>query len=286
MGVSSFDKALESFGFGQRTGAGNPGETPGFLRPVSEWSERSKPTIAMGQEIAVSALQMIQAATAVASDGFLIRPRIVSRIVADDGRTIREFDTGENKHIISAQTAADMRAYMAEGATDSGIGRFAKIRDIPLGVKTGTAQIIDPKTGRYSETEYIASCLALLPADNPSLILYMVIIKPHGNYYFGSRTAAPAIRDAAEALIDYLGIPRGRNPQVSHTGEVIIPSREIPTVGNVIPDFSGISKRSLTPLLLRDDLYLVIRGEGWVRRQSPAPGTPFTPGMTIILELE
>ncbi|MDR1389229.1 MAG: transpeptidase family protein [Treponema sp.] len=286
MGIGAFEKALDSFGFGKRTGAGNPGETPGLLRPAGEWSERSKPTIAMGQEIAVSTLQILQASTAIANDGILVPPRIVSHIVSDDGKTITQFRPGENRRIISAQTAADMRTYMAEGTMDLGIGRFARIRDISLGVKTGTAQIIDPQTGRYSETDFIASCLALIPAEDPSLVLYMVIIRPRGNYYFGSRTAAPGIRDTAEALIDYLGIPRGRNPQISHSGEVALPNRAILSIGDTIPDFSGASKRSLTSLLLRDDLTLIIRGEGWVRRQSPPAGTPFTTGMTVTLELE
>jgi cell division protein FtsI (penicillin-binding protein 3) len=286
MKAGGFGSALEDFGFGRRTGAGNPGETPGFLRPVKEWSERSKPTIAMGQEISVSALQILQASSAIANDGVLIPPRIVSRIVSDDGKTVREFQSGESRRILSAETARDMRNYMMEGTMGLGIGRRARIKDISLAVKTGTAQITDPETRSYSETEFIASCLALLPAENPSLIIYMVIIKPHGDYYFGSRTAAPGIRDTAEALIDYLGIPRGRNPQISHPGEIYIPAEEILTIGETIPDFSGISKRRLTPLLLRDDLNLDIRGEGWVRRQTPAPGTPFTSGMTIILELE
>jgi cell division protein FtsI (penicillin-binding protein 3) len=157
---------------------------------------------------------------------------------------------------------------------------------VALAVKTGTAQLIDPETRTYSETDYIASCLALLPAENPSLVLYMVIIKPRGDYYFGSRTAAPKIREAAEALIDYLGIPRGRSPQVLHSGAISLPADQLLSIGDTIPDFKGLSKRSLTPLLLRDDLNLDIRGEGWVQRQSPPPGTPFKPGMTIILELE
>ena len=179
-----------------------------------------------------------------------------------------------------------MRRYMEAGTEDLGIGRYARIKDIPIGVKTGTAQMYDPRTRTYSDTNYIASCIALLPAENPSLVLYMVLIKPMGSYYFGSRTAAPAIRETAEALIDYLGIPRGRNPQENHPGEIIIPVEDILTIGDTVPDFSGRSKRSLTPLLLRDDLNPVIRGEGWVVRQSPAPGTPIKPGMTIILELE
>ncbi|MDR2073495.1 MAG: transpeptidase family protein [Spirochaetaceae bacterium] len=286
MGSSLFHRALENFGFGSRTGAGTPGETPGFLRPAGQWSERSKPTIAMGQEVAVSAFQMMQAASAVANDGILIPPRVVSRIVSDDGKTIREYRNGEPRRILSAETAQAMRLYMEEGTLDLGIGRFARVKDIALAVKTGTAEVIDPETRAYSETDYIASCLALLPAENPSLVLYMVIVKPRGDYYFGSRTAAPGIRETAEALIDYLGIPRGRNPQVSHPGAVSIPMEEIVRIGDTIPNFTGIAKRSLAPLLLRDDIHLDIRGEGWVVRQTPPPGTAYQKGMTIILELE
>ncbi|MDR2552207.1 MAG: transpeptidase family protein [Treponema sp.] len=283
---SLFYQIMENFGFGQRTGAGNPGETPGFLRPVNQWSDRSKPTMAMGQEIGVSALQIVQASTAVANDGILIPPRFVSRIISGDGKTVREYRSGPSRRILSPETAKNIRSYMETGTTELGIARFAQVKDIALAGKTGTAQVIDPETGAYSETDYIASCLAMLPAENPSLVLYMVIIKPMGNYYFGSRTAAPAIRESAEALIDYLGIPRGRNPQVSHTGAISIPVNKTPIVGSVVPDFTGTAKRNLTPLLFREDLKLDIRGEGWVIRQSPSPGTPFQQGMTIILELE
>jgi cell division protein FtsI (penicillin-binding protein 3) len=281
-----FREALAAFGFGARTGAGTPGETAGFFRDVDAWSERSKPTIAIGQEIAVSALQVVQAATAVANDGILVPPRLVSRGVSDDGQISREYRSGQARKILSPETAGAMREYMMEGTLGLGIGRNARISDIALAVKTGTAQIIDPETRAYSDDDFIASCLALLPAEQPSLIIYLVIVKPRGDYYFGSRIAAPAIREAAEELIDYLGIPRGRNPQVLHSGSIAVPVDEDINIRERIPDFSGFSKRSLVPLLLRDDLVLDIRGEGWVRRQSPPPGTPFTPGMTIILELE
>jgi len=282
----SFAQALTNFGFGARTAAGVPGETPGIFRAAAQWSERSRPTIAMGQEISVSALQVLQAATAIANDGVLVPPRLVSRIVSDDGKTIREYRAAQPRRILSEQTSREMLSYMWAGTGDLGIGRSARIKDISLGVKTGTSQMYNPVTGTYSETEFIASCLALLPAENPSLVLYMVLIKPMGNYYFGSRTAAPAIREAAEALIDYLGIPRGRNPVEIHPGEVIIPVDDLLTIGDTIPDFRGRAKRSLVPLLLRDDLRLQIHGEGWVVRQSPPPGTPFQKGMLIILELE
>jgi cell division protein FtsI (penicillin-binding protein 3) len=281
----AFYQLLSDFGFGSRTGAGSPGETTGYLVRSENWSDRSKPTIAFGQEIAVSAYQIMQAAAAIANDGVLVPPRIVSKIVSADGRTETEWKGGEKRRIISAETARAMRSYMVDTASSTGTGWRAGVQDISLGVKTGTAQIIDPVTKKYSETDFIASCLALLPAENPSLILYLAVIKPQG-VIFGSRIAAPAIREAAESLIDYLGIPRGRNQQIDHPPSVNIPAGRLPPVETKVPDFSGIAKRTLLPLLLRGDIDVEIRGDGWVRRQSPPEGTPVTPGMKIILELE
>ncbi|MDR2185389.1 MAG: transpeptidase family protein [Treponema sp.] len=285
LGAGSFYDLLRDFGFGARTGAGNPGETAGFLRPAAEWSERSKPTIAMGQEIAVSAIQMLQAAAAIANDGVLVHPRVVSRILSPEGKILQNYEAGPPRRIIRQETARAMRRYMADVTSIIGTGWRANVEDLSLAVKTGTAQIIDPATGVYSDTDFIASCIALLPAEAPSLVLYLVIVKPRGDY-LGGRIAAPPIREAAESLIDYLGIPRGRNPQISHPGSVSLPPGETLTISGSIPDFTGSSKRQLLPLLLRDDLQVEINGEGWVKRQSPAPGTPFSPGMTIILELE
>jgi cell division protein FtsI (penicillin-binding protein 3) len=284
--ISPFYELLRDFGFGARTGAGNPGETAGLLNPAADWSERSKPTISMGQEIAVSAMQMIQAATAVANDGVLVPPRVVARIISAEGKLLRTYEPGPARRIITAETARTMRRYMTDVSSSIGTGWRANVEDLSLAVKTGTAQIIDPATGTYSDTDFIASCIALLPAESPSLILYLVIVKPQGDSYLGGRIAAPPIRESAEALIDYLGIPRGRNPQVTHSGSISLPAEEIVRLDGTVPDLTGYSKRRLLPLLLRDDIHIEISGEGWVRNQSPAPGTPLTPETTIILELE
>jgi cell division protein FtsI (penicillin-binding protein 3) len=280
-----FYQLLTNFGFGSRTGAGSPGETTGYLVSSEYWSDRSKPTLAMGQEVAVSAYQMIQAASAIANDGVLVPPRIVSRIVSADGKTVTPWEGREKRRIIKAETARDMRSYMVETASSIGTGWRAAVEDLSLAVKTGTAQIIDPVTKRYSDTDFIASCLALLPAESPSLILYITIIKPKGEI-LGGRIAAPAIREAAESLIDYLGIPRGRNPQIIHPPSVNIPAERVPVIDSHVPDFTGLAKRMLLPFLLRDDINVEIHGDGWVHSQSPPPGTPVMDGMTIILELE
>ena len=282
---SAFYKLLSDFGFGSRTGAGGRGETAGYFVSSANWSDRSKPTIAFGQEIAVSALQILQATSVIANDGILVPPRIVLRTVSADGKTSNELHNGERRRVISEQTARAMRSYMVDTASSGAMGWRAAVRDMSLGVKTGTAQLIDPVTRGYSETDFISSCVALFPADNPTLILYLAIVKPKGEI-FGTRIAAPAIREAAESLIDYLGIPRGRNPQVDHPPSVNIPAARLPALETHVPDFTGLSKRTLMPLLLRGDIMVEIRGDGWVCRQNPPAGTPVTDGMTIILELE
>lgn len=282
---SAFYQLLNNFGFGSRTGAGSPGETSGYLVSSESWSERSKPTLAIGQEIAVSAYQMLQAASAIANDGVLVSPKIVSKIVSADGLTVTQWEGGESRRVLNAETARAMRSYMVDAASNIGTGWRAAVEDLSLAVKTGTAQIIDPVTRRYSDTDFIASCIALLPAESPSLVLYLTIIKPKGEI-LGGRIAAPAIREAAESLIDYIGIPRGRNPQINHPSTINIPASRFLDIQDQIPDFTGLAKRVLLPLLLRDDINVQILGDGWVRRQDPPPGTPVTNGMNIILELE
>jgi cell division protein FtsI (penicillin-binding protein 3) len=286
IGENAFYTYLENFGFGRRTGAGLPGETAGFLRPPARWSARSKPTISMGQEIAVSALQMMQAATAIANDGLLVQPRVVSKVVSADGKTETPYETAPPRRILSPNTAQMMRSFMVDVTSSIGTGWRANVDDLSLAVKTGTAQVIDPVTRRYSDTDFIASCIALLPADDPRLVIYIAIVKPKGWSYLGGQIAAPPIRDAAEALVNYLGIPRGRSPQVSHSGSVRLPSERLPNIEGYMPDFSGYSKRQLLPLLLLDEINVSIQGEGWVTRQDPPPGTLVTRGMKLELYLE
>ena len=286
VGAAAFAEKIQAFGFGAKTDVGISGETAGFIRPVERWSLRSKPTIAIGQELAVSALQMVQAATAVANDGVLVKPRVVSRVVASDGSVKKNFEPSSPRRVLSPETAREMRRFMVAAASDAGTGRRANVADLPLAVKTGTAQLIDPATGTYSETDFIASCIAMIPAEAPTLVLYNVIIKPSGPSYLGGRIAAPPIREAADQLVDYLGIPRGRNPTVSHSGAVALGSDEPLEITDTMPDLRGMDKRRLLPLLLRDDLKVEIVGEGWVRTQSPEPGTPLERGTVVHLELK
>ncbi len=281
-----FDRALRFFGFGSRTGAGFRGEEDGILRPVEDWSLRTKPTLAMGQEILVTALQMVQAATAVADGGVLLKPRIVSRVVSPSGSVVWENPVVPVRRVLDEKVARDVLEFMATGAEEGGTGIRARVKGMRVGVKTGTAQMVEKGGRTYSKKDFIASTLVILPADDPRLILYMVIVKPRGESIHGGRIAAPVIGQTAEELIDYLGIPRSGQETVRHPGKLALRSGKPAEIGDTMPDLAGYPKRLLLPLLARTDIAVTVRGSGWVVRQSPAPGTPVREGDSILLELE
>ncbi|MDA8411040.1 MAG: penicillin-binding protein [Treponema sp.] len=282
--VDFYDK-LTSFGFGSRTGLTVPGESPGSLRSPETWSLRSKPTIAIGQEILVTATQMLAAATAVADGGILRKPLIVKRLTGPDGATLYDEQPVDVRRVISETTARSILTSMEAGATLSGTGYRAKVNDIGMAIKTGTAQVIDPVTHRYSDTDYIASTLAIFPSDRPQIVLYGVIIKPVGEM-LGGRIAAPMIRDAAEAVLEQLPIERGGSSIIRHDGTVSLPRLSPVSIGDTMPDLTGVPKRLLLPLLQRDDLKVKIVGDGWVAKQTPPPGSPVASGMSIELDLK
>ncbi len=281
-----FYTKLISYGFGSPTGLALPGETAGLLRPPNQWSARSKPTIAIGQEVLVSALQMVSAATALANGGVLLKPIVVERLVDPAGKTVWDNPPQPLRRVISPEVAANMLKAMRTGSSLGGTGFRAGIPDVPMAVKTGTAQMIDPTTRAYSEKDYIASTMAIFPADAPRIILYLAIIKPRGDQYYGGRIAAPVVREAAEAILGLTDIPRGDSPVAAHAGTVTVPAAVQVAVGATMPDLTGTPKRLLLGLLGRKDLKVRLSGDGYVVKQSPAPGSPVAQGAEIDLELK
>ncbi|HKL86498.1 MAG TPA: penicillin-binding protein [Treponemataceae bacterium] len=281
---SDFEMKLRDFGFGGRTGIELPGETPGLFASSKNWSLRTKPTIAIGQEISVSALQMVQAATTLANEGISLKLSLLSRLYTRDGEPVYIHERTPIKQVISAKNARLMLDYMQTTA-ESGTGTRAAVGDVPMAVKTGTAQMLNDTKDGYSKTNFISSCMGIFPSDNPEIILYLAIIKPVGETY-GGRIAAPVISKAANAIIDYRGMGRTSATSVRHTGIVQVQKNQPVILGSHMPDLTGISKRMLTPLLQRTDITVQIVGDGYVTNQFPEPGTAIEQGMQIELNLE
>ena len=168
---------------------------------------------------------------------------------------------------------------------ESGTGTRASLGDISIGVKTGTAQMADPVNGGYSNTDFLSNCMAILPVENPEIILYIVIEKAKGETYAG-RIVAPVIAEAADEIIDHLGMNRDGAASLAHSGRFLYKENTPLSLNSLVPDFIGKSKRDLLPLLNNSKVNLVIRGEGWVTKQSPDPGTPISENLTIELYLE
>lgn len=284
--TDSFLARVHSFGFGERTGVELPGETRGIVKNKDDkyWSGRSKATMSIGQEISVSALQMVQAASVIANKGVPVQLTFIERITDKDGHIEYSHEPQFKDRVVRASTAQYILSCM-ETTAQSGTGRQASLGDISIGVKTGTAQMADLVHGGYSTTDFLSNCMAIFPVEDPEIILYIVIQKAKGETYAG-RIVAPVIAKAADEIIDHLGMNRAGAASLSHSGRISISDTKPIKIGKTVPDFTGKPKRDLVPLLDRTDIHFAITGEGWVVSQDPPAGTPVTENMTIELTLQ
>ena len=199
---------IRAFGFGALTGVDLPGETKGILRPVNDWGSFSIGSISMGQEVGVTPIQLITAVSAIANGGLLYRPHVVEELERD-GRALPAegvLAPTEPRRVIRPETAATMRRLM-EGVVLYGTGPKAHLDGWTSAGKTGTAQKIDPSTGRYSRTHYIASFTGFAPINNPAVAILVSLDSPVGEHE-GGEVAAPVFKRIAEEVLTYLDVPR------------------------------------------------------------------------------
>jgi len=197
---------IDAFGFGARTGIETPGEEAGVLRPVERWSKYSQVSLAIGQEVGVTALQMVRAFAAIANGGYLVRPYLVERIESPDGAVV--FETRpRRRRVISTETSRTMREILSL-VVEEGTARRARSRYYQIAGKTGTAQKLDRATGRYSDENYIASFIGFAPADAPRLVVGVFVDTPRGRTHFGGTVAAPVVKRIMEQALMYLEVPQ------------------------------------------------------------------------------
>ena len=196
LGAGELSSWVERFGFGKQTGIDYPGESPGLVLPLEEWSGSTIGTVPIGQGIAVTPLQMVASYAAIGNRGVLRTPRLVEKI---GSRKVRR---EEGKRIVSRQTADSMMSMFRDVVVE-GTGTEAAIPGYTVAGKTGTAQ--KAENGRYVR-KYVASFVGLVPAKKPRLAILVMVDEPRGNIY-GGVVAAPAFRDIARFDLQYLEVP-------------------------------------------------------------------------------
>src|SRR5208282_3827949 len=193
LGEDRFYKYIRAFGFGQQTGIELPGETRGMTKPVSRWSKVSIAAISMGQEIGISAIQLAGLISTFANDGVWVAPRIfLGPVEAQGSPQTVAFHPGSSRRVISSFTAAEMRSMMQKVVLE-GTGRKAILEGYTSAGKTGTGQKVDPATGAYSKTKYIASFAGFAPLNNPQIVVTVILDSAVGLHQ-GGQVSAPVFR--------------------------------------------------------------------------------------------
>ena len=307
---------IKRLGFGSRTGIDLAGESPGLLRALSRWQPSSIGSIAMGQEVGVTPLQMAAAYSAIANGGMLVKPYLVREMRSPDGAVLYQAKP-EMRRALKPETTAALRT-MFEGVTLHGTARKAQLDGYTAAGKTGTAQKIDPRTRAYSRTKYVGSFVGFAPVNDPAVVIIVVIDEPQGAYY-GGDVAAPVFREIAEQVLPELAvvpdtevkeaspklIARNAEPspeaaeaqqEQSAKRQATLPkiaaqsfsgqSKEIvvaPAANHapLMPDLRGLSLRDIVRTCGQLGLKLEARGEGRAVRQSPEPGTELDPAQTV-----
>ncbi len=198
---------IKDYGFGQQTGIELPGETRGMAKPVNRWSKVSIGAISMGQEIGVTPLQAISLVSTIANDGVYTPPRIVAGELPPDSKALPVvFRTAQQHRVVTPLTAVQMKKMM-EGVVLEGTARRAILNGYTVAGKTGTAQKVDPATGAYSKTKYVASFIGFSPVNNPAITIAVILDSPVGLHQ-GGQVCAPVFKRIAQQVLEYLHVPR------------------------------------------------------------------------------
>ncbi len=213
MGDEAIYNIVRSFGFGRRTGVKFPGEATGLLRPLKRWTSWSTTSIPIGQEVAVTPLQMTSSFCAIVNGGVLLKPRLVRAILSSDGRC-DELREGADvvREVLSAEVADYMREVSLVGVVKHGGGKTAALDRWQVLGKTGTAQVPYEDAPGYEPDMYIGSFVGAAPAENPVVVVLVMIHKPRMKLgYYGSKVAAPAVGRILEDVLTYWEIPASPN---------------------------------------------------------------------------
>lgn len=294
VGNQRFYRYWRTFGFGSPTGIELPGEAAGLTKPPERWSKISIGAMAMGQEVGVTPLQLAVATAVVANGGWWVPPHIL-RERAPSGSP-GEMVTTDARRVLSPETANQLQRMMTEVVT-IGTGKLAQPEGYTAAGKTGTAQKIDPATGRYSPTDHVASFVGYVPAESPMFTILVALDSPRGRYH-GGDAAAPVFKRIAEQVLAYRNVPAlvPAKPPIARASATE-PTFPLPAdlfnernpaalllledSAILAPDLVGKTVRGVTEESLGEKWTIHPVGNGIAVRQFPPAGTPLAAGQKI-----
>jgi cell division protein FtsI (penicillin-binding protein 3) len=299
-GPARLDHYLRAFGFGRRTGLLFPGENAGLLKNLRlARSPLDRATLAFGQGVSITALQLTMALAAIGNDGVLMEPLLVKEVVSPQGETLKMLRPRPVRRVLSQQGAQQMLAIMETVTQPGGTAKNAAPPGFTVAGKTGTAQKL---VGRaYSHSKFNALFIGLVPADKPVLAIVVIIDEPKGAI-FGGVVAAPIFREIADQAMRFLGYyPKTQNapvlasllptPAAAQSAPEEPPTPARPRISletpkeplKIMPDLKGLTIRQVLDLLHNTGMRFRFEGSGLATGQEPSAGTLITPGATCLV---
>ncbi|HEY1338021.1 MAG TPA: penicillin-binding protein [Bryobacteraceae bacterium] len=303
VGQESMYEYVRRFGFGQKTGIPLPGESRGRLRPISRWTTASLPSMSIGQEISVTTIQLAQAASAVANGGLRVKPVLVLK------KGGQPAPVEPPVRIMRPETAITMRQMMEGVVMPGGTGYpKARLEGYSVGGKTGSAQIFEVATHRYSHNTYNGSFIGMAPLTNPQVVVAVTLNGTHGTAGFGGAAAAPVfhavttealrmlevprdlpddtpsgtlVTDASDADDSVVGTLAADEPNILEDGEDDDAAAPPDYKGPKAPNFRGMTMRAVLAEAAAKGLTILPTGSGVARVQDPPPGAPLRQGERI-----
>jgi len=207
IGNSKIHHMLELFGFGEKSGIDLLGEDRGLMQPLRRWTSVSTASVSMGQEIAVTPIQIATAFSAICNGGVLLRPRVVAAIVNDDGEMIEDHTAPEERRQAVDPDIAHEIVEMCTKVVTEGTGKECKLDHWQALGKTGTAQL--PRIGHrgYENGAYLATFIGAAPASDPAAVVLVMVRHPRKNGYYGSQVSVPAVKEVLNYTLNYMNVP-------------------------------------------------------------------------------
>jgi len=306
-------RTYKNFGFGEPTGIEVVTESNGIFKPPSRWSGFSATSLSIGQEMAVTGMQLVQAYSAIANGGTLLKPRLIRRISSPDSEIRQEFKREEVRKILPADTARWLRR-MLMGVVEGGTGSQAALENYTVGGKTSTAQKANPKGGYFNE-KVVVSFIGMAPALDPRIVLLVAVNEPKGDEktLYGGKVTARPFANIADRILKYLKVAPDRSLtaaarerqllQLQHSSEkkeiinlpnmlssassakdLTTPAAKLAT-NEAVPNLQGKSLRQAMQLVKSLELKAVFEGNGVVIKQSPQPGKPLPESKILMITL-